>query len=88
MIVVVVSDFHNDAVATYRDRVDPASDIDELTSEFLLADMELISNRIEKLEASVKKPTPKAKQDQHELDLMKRFQAAVDELQPLSSVGF
>ena len=49
MIVVVVSDFHNDAVAAYRDRVDPASDIDELTSEFLLADMELIANRIEKL---------------------------------------
>lgn len=73
MLVIVVRAFDNPAVPAYRDRTDPAADVEELLAELLFADLEQVTARVEKLEAAVKKPT--ADRDAHlrELELMKRL---------------
>ncbi|HOD83387.1 MAG: Ribosome-binding ATPase YchF [Planctomycetes bacterium ADurb.Bin126] len=86
MLVFVVRSFASDQVAAYRDRVEPRSDVDELRAEMLFADLDQVTNRIEKLEASLKKPAPPAKRDEslREMELMKRLQTALEQEQPLS----
>jgi len=84
MLVLVLRGFHEPAVAAYRNRVDPAKDLDELKSELLLADLEQVENRIEKLEKSVKKPTKDQEHDKRELALLERCGKAIENLQPVS----
>lgn len=84
-LVYVVRAFDNTSVAAYRDRIDPAADIEDLRSEMLFADLEQVSSRVEKLEVSVKKPTPKQSEQKHELDLMKRLLEALENEQPIRS---
>ena len=84
MLTVVLRGFHDESVAAYRERIDPVKDLEELKNELLLADLELIENRLEKLEAAVTKPTPHVEQDKQELVLMRRFREAIDKLQPIS----
>ena len=86
MLVLVLRGFHSADVAAYRDRVDPARDLDELHNEILLADLEMVSNRIDKLEKSVTKPTKTLEQEKRELELMRRLAAALEEMKPLQSV--
>jgi GTP-binding protein YchF len=85
MLVEIIRDFHSDDVAAYRDRVDPAKDIDELKNELLLADLELIENRIAKLEVAITKPTPNVEQNKRELELMRRCREAAENLNPISA---
>ncbi len=86
MLVWVVRAFANSQVAAYRDRLNPAADYEELKTELLLADLELIANRIEKLEKSITKPTPHVQQDKAELALLRRCHEAVEAERPISSV--
>jgi ribosome-binding ATPase len=86
LFVIVVRAFESDSVAKYRDRIDPARDLDELRTEFLLADLELVMTRIEKLEKQVHKPTKTQVQDKAELDLQLRLQKALESEQPISTV--
>ena len=58
VLVLVLREFHDDAVPPYRGRVDPAADLDELTAEMLFSDLEQVAARVAKLEAQLKKPTP------------------------------
>jgi ribosome-binding ATPase YchF (GTP1/OBG family) len=84
LFVVVVRAFENDTVAEYRDRIDPTRDLEELRTEFLLADLELVTTRIEKLEKQVRKPTPSLTQDKAELELQLKLQKAIEAEQPIS----
>ena len=59
MLVLVVRAFGNPAVPPYRATVDPARDLSELHTELLLADLELVATRIERLEKQIHKPTCK-----------------------------
>jgi ribosome-binding ATPase len=77
-LVFVVRSFEDLGVPPYRDRIDPNADVRELLGEMLFADLEQVSNRIEKLEASVKKPTPKRDEQQRELELMRRLAEALE----------
>jgi GTP-binding protein YchF len=86
MLVWVIRGFHNDSVAAYRDRVDPAKDLEELKNELLLADLELVANRIEKLRASITKPTPHVEQDKRELALMERCHEALENVRNIREV--
>jgi|GEM_PF-24338 len=86
MLVLVVRNFENEAVAKYRDRIDPAGDVDELRTELFLADLESVANRIEKLEKAITKPTKTQKDDKHELELMRRYSDTLENLKPLSDV--
>ncbi|KKM24808.1 hypothetical protein LCGC14_1601350 [marine sediment metagenome] len=84
MIVFVLRAFRDDSVAAHRNRVDPAADLEELWAELLFSDLEQVGNRIEKLQAALRKPTPDRKDNLRELELMERMQAALEEEKPLS----
>ena len=86
MIVLVLRAFDNPVVPAYRDRIDPAADFTELRSEFILCDLEQVSNRIEKLKVQITKPTPQREQHKKELQLMEKAFDALENEQPISSI--
>jgi ribosome-binding ATPase YchF (GTP1/OBG family) len=66
---------------------DPADELRRFREELLFADLEVVSNRIGRIEEQLKKPRP-AKQkeaDQAELDLLRRIAAALENGQPASA---
>ncbi len=85
MLVLVVRAFENPAVPPYRATVNPARDIAELQTELLLADLELVATRIEKLEKQVHKPTKTQAKDKAELALQIKLQEAIEAEKPISS---
>ncbi len=86
MFVAVVRAFENASVPAYRNRVDPARDLEELRTEMLLADLELVTTRIERLEKSVNKPTKTQAREKAELELQLKLQDAIESEKPISSV--
>jgi ribosome-binding ATPase len=85
MLVFVVREFQNDAVGTYRGRIDPTADVQELLAEMLFADLDQVTARVEKLEAALKKPSPKRDEQARELDLMNRLKTALEEEKPIAT---
>jgi len=84
-LVLVVRAFEEPAVPGYRNRVEPLSDLEELKTELLLADLELVAARIERLEKQVTKPTKTRAQDKAELALHRKLQQAIELEKPISS---
>lgn len=84
-IVMVVRAFESNAVVKYRDRVDAKADLNELHTELIFADMEQVTNRIEKLEKSTLKPTKTRDTELRELAMMKRVLDALEKEAPVSS---
>lgn len=66
---------------------DPAADLAAFRDEILFADLGVVTNRAERLEASVKKPRPDREQQLKELDVVKRVQGALDAGQTIASLG-
>jgi len=85
LLVLVVRSFENPAVPAYRNKVNPAGDLAELKTEMLLADLELVATRIERLEKQVHKPTKTQARDKAELALQKKLQDAIESEKPISS---
>ncbi len=85
MLVLVVRAFESQAVAPYRNSVNPARDLVELRTELLLADLELVTTRIERLEKQIHKPTKTQAHDKAELALQKKLQEAIEAEKPISS---
>jgi ribosome-binding ATPase len=85
LIVLVVRAFEDLSLPAYRDRIDPVKDVEELKTELLLADLALVTTRIEKLEKQLHKPTHTHSQDMAELELQKRLQAAIEAEKPIST---
>jgi GTP-binding protein YchF len=85
LIVLVVRAFEDLSLPAYRDRIDPVKDIEELKTELLLADLALVTTRIERLEKQLHKPTHTHLQDMAELELQKRLQAAIEAEKPIST---
>ena len=86
LLVLVIRAFENPAAPPYRGSVNPARDLAELQTELLLADLELVTTRIDKLEKQVLKPTKTQAKDKAELALQKRLQEAIEAEKPISSV--
>jgi GTP-binding protein YchF len=86
MLVLVVRAFEDPAVPSYRAAVNPARDIAEMKTELLLADLELVAARIEKLEKQVHKPTKTQARDKADLALYEKLQSAIESEKPVSSV--
>jgi len=86
LLIIVLRAFKNESVPAYKDRIDPQADLDELVDEFVFADMDQVSRRIEKLEVSVKKPTATREIEKKELDLLKRTAAALEQGKPVDEV--
>ena len=85
LLVLVVRAFESAAVPPYRNEVNPARDLAELKTEFLLSDLELVTTRIENLEKQVRKPTKAQARDKAELALQKRLQEVIESEKPIST---
>lgn len=72
-------------VGAYAADADPARDLNNLRTELLLADLELVCTRIERLEKQVNKPSKTQAQDKAELELQKRLQEAIESEKPIRS---
>lgn len=66
---------------------DPAADLASFRDEMLFADLGVVTNRAERLEASVKKPRPDREAQLKELDVVNRVKAALDSGQTIASLG-
>lgn len=86
MLVLALRAFENPAVPAYGNSVDWERDLADLRTELLLADLELVTTRVEKLEKQIHKPTKTQAQDKAELALQKKLQEAIEAEQPISSV--
>jgi len=86
LLVAVVRDFQAQAVPAYRNRVDAPADLAELWDEFLFADFDTVSTRIEKLEKALTKPTRSHDQEKRELALLHRCREGLDNGVALSGI--
>jgi hypothetical protein len=77
----IAREFQNDAVPHPEIIVDPSRDIEFLETEFLLNDMTMIENRLEKIQKDIVKL--KTDQLQKELPLFKKMQAHIEKEVPL-----
>jgi GTP-binding protein YchF len=74
-------------VGAYDRAVDPLADVENFAQDFLLADMEIVSGRIERLRESTKKPRPGREQELTELAALEPLLAALESGKPLSDIG-
>jgi ribosome-binding ATPase YchF (GTP1/OBG family) len=63
---------------------DPLNDLASFREDLLLADLEIVSGRIDRLRESVKKPRPNREQEQAELAALERVLAAIEAGAPRS----
>jgi hypothetical protein len=66
---------------------DPSADLTAFREEMLFADLGVVTNRAERLEASVKKPRPDREAQLKELEIVKRVQATLEAGEPISTLG-
>src|SRR5262245_12106459 len=66
---------------------DPAADLAAFREEMLFADLGVVTNRAERLEASVKKPRPDREAQLKELDVVKRVLGALEGGQSIASLS-
>ncbi len=84
-LVAVVRDFANPAVAPHRGRVNRDADLAELWDELKFADLESVTNRVEKLEKALTKPTRTHDQEKRELTLLSHCRDVLERGEPLST---
>ncbi|MHB1556409.1 MAG: DUF933 domain-containing protein [Isosphaeraceae bacterium] len=66
---------------------DPASELASFREEMLFADLGVVTNRAERLEASVKKPRPDREAQVKELELVKVIQGALEQGKTVATLG-
>ena len=67
---------------------DPAADAQSFEEDLVLADMQVVSNRVARLRENVKKPRPDREELQTELELLEPIEAALNEGQSLRGQEF
>jgi hypothetical protein len=70
----------------FGDRADAKKELSALRTEFLLADLELVATRIERLEKQVHKPTKTMAHDKAELAVQLKLQEALEKEESISTV--
>ena len=71
----------------FQAAINPQSDADSFGEDLLLADLEIVSGRIERLRESTKKPRPGRDQELAELAALEPLLAALESGTPLSDAG-
>ena len=66
---------------------DPAADLQAFREELLFADLGVVTNRADRLEASVKKPRPDREAQLKELDFVRRVLSALESGEPIASLN-
>ena len=85
-LLLVVRNFENEYYPHPLNRIDPAADIEFINSEFLINDLVVVENRIEKLEKLVLKTQDEP--DKKQLALMNRLKDQLDNEKPLRELQF
>jgi GTP-binding protein YchF len=65
---------------------DPTAELSAFREEALFADLSVVTNRVERLEADVKKPRPEREALLRELEVVRRVQGALEANQPLAAL--
>lgn len=86
LLVVVVRDFQDDAVPTYRNRVDGRADFDLVWDELIFADLDAVTTRLDRLDKALKKPSKSHESEKREHATLERCREALEANRPLSSV--
>ncbi len=81
LILVMIRNFKNDVYPHPMGEIDPKRDINFINSEFLLNDLAIIENRIEKLEKLVMKT--QSEKDKNELAVLNKCQSILEEEKPI-----
>src|SRR3954454_1228700 len=66
---------------------DPAAELAAFREEMLFADLGVVTNRAERLEASVKKPRPDREAQMKELELLTRLEVVLETGAPIASLS-
>ena len=66
---------------------DPVADLHSLYEDFLLADLEIISGRVQRLRESIKKPRPDREEQVAELEAIEPIRAHLEAERPLSELA-
>ena len=77
----VVRGFEDDQVPMVNDKIDPIGDIELINYELLLADLDVIDKRVERINAGKRKA-----HTEKELHLLARLREAIENQQPISAV--
>jgi len=86
-LVLVLRAFPDPGLPHPAGSVEAARDLAAIEAELVLADLEIAERRIEKLRVSVKKPTPRQKQDEEELALVEKIAAPLAEGRPVRALS-
>jgi ribosome-binding ATPase len=84
-LLMIVRAFKDERVPHIEGRIDPAKDAATLWAELVLADLDVVEKRIARIEEALRKG--KKTESHHELALLKRCYAALQEEQPLQSMS-
>jgi GTP-binding protein YchF len=84
-IAHVVRCFEDDNIPHVHDKIDPASDIDEINTELMIADLETLEKRTTKLEKLAKSGDKDARM---QIGVINHLMEAFDDNQPARSVEF
>jgi len=79
-LLLTLRDFEDPSVFHPLERIDPVADLSFIYSEFLLADLQLVEDKLSRLEKNVRRGM---KQDQDELDLMASLKAHLESERPM-----
>ena len=85
-LLAVLRAFGNDNVPHIHGSIDPLRDLEEIEVILLLADLDLVERRIEKLRVSVNKPTRTQETEKEELHILEKIHPALSEGKPISTV--
>ncbi|MDD5011633.1 MAG: DUF933 domain-containing protein [Phycisphaerae bacterium] len=80
LLVLVVRAFDNAGI-----KAEPLKEISELMTEILLADLELVETRIEKLEKQVNKPSKDQAKQKAELEIQLKLRQTIEAEKPLKT---
>jgi GTP-binding protein YchF len=87
-LILVIRIFEDDEVPHVQGSVDPKRDLEELKTDFILADLGIVEHRIEKLNVLVKRPSKTQEADRAELAFMEKLKVLLEEGRPLKEFGF
>src|SRR6185295_6152662 len=74
-------------VNAFSSSADPVADVRNFAEDLLLADLQIVSGRIERLRESTKKPKPNRDQELVELAALEPLASALEEGKPLRSLS-
>lgn len=86
-VAQVVRAFEDPNVPHPADSIDPERDMRTVASELMLADLDIIERRVERLEKTAAHASPTQQAEREELELLKRCKQCIEAEQPLHSLS-